>query len=77
MESTGGRSELINGIAGGDSNRRKYFTGWCLFLQAAKAKKAKVIQFIPELEGVPFDVFGNQQKLNQPVLLELEEAVTE
>jgi hypothetical protein len=33
----GSRSELIKGIAGGDSNRRRYFNGWCQFVKLAKA----------------------------------------
>mmetsp|Transcript_23845 Transcript_23845/g.30407 ORF Transcript_23845/g.30407 Transcript_23845/m.30407 type:complete len:114 (-) Transcript_23845:313-654(-) len=31
-----GKSELIKGIAGGDANRKKYFSGWCQFLKEAK-----------------------------------------
>ena len=36
FKQAGGRSELIKGIAGGDSNRRKYFVGWCQFIKMAK-----------------------------------------
>jgi hypothetical protein len=32
-----GRVELIKGIAGSTSNRKKYFNGWCQFVKAAKA----------------------------------------
>ena len=32
-----GRVELIKGIAGGDANKRKFFSGWCQFIKAAAA----------------------------------------
>ena len=38
FKQAGGRSELIKGIAGGDSNRRKYFVGWCQFIKMAKVR---------------------------------------
>lgn len=41
----GGRSELIRGIAGGDQNRKKYFSGWCQFIKLAKAFDGYVIKF--------------------------------
>ena len=66
-----GRSELIKGIAGGDANRRKYLTGWCLFLKAAKAKQGKVIQFSPG-QGVPVDVYAYIQSSSHPEFLDLE-----
>jgi hypothetical protein len=31
-----GRQELIKGIAGGDSNKKKYFSGCCQFIKEAK-----------------------------------------
>lgn len=40
-----GRVELIRGIAGGDQNRRKYFSGWCQFIKLAKAFDGYVIKF--------------------------------
>jgi hypothetical protein len=33
FKQAGGRVELIKGIAGGDQNRRKYYSGWCQFLK--------------------------------------------
>ena len=66
-----GRSELIQGIAGGDANRRKYFSGWCQFLKLALAKHGLVIQFKAE-QGVPVDVYGYKRDKQQPVLLDLE-----
>jgi hypothetical protein len=66
-----GRSELIKGIAGGDSNKRRYFTGWCQFLKLAKAKKGRVIQFTPETQGLPVDVYGYHQADNSCRLLEV------
>jgi hypothetical protein len=43
-----GRAELIKGIAGGDANRRKYYSGWCQFIKLAKQKEGRVIQFSPQ-----------------------------
>ena len=40
-----GRVELIRGIAGGDQNRRKYFSGWCQFIKLAKLFNGYVIKF--------------------------------
>lgn len=67
-----GRSELIKGIAGGDANKRRYYTGWCQFLKLAKAKQGRVIQFTPETQGIPVDVYGYHQASNSCHLLDLE-----
>lgn len=67
-----GRSELIKGIAGGDSNRRKYFIGWCQFCKLAKSFGGKVIQFIPATQGVAVDIYGYTKAENQPELLDLD-----
>jgi len=32
-------------LQGGDSNRRKYFVGWCQFIKMAKAMHGRVIKF--------------------------------
>ena len=66
-----GRAELIKGIAGGDANRRKYFSGWCQFLKLAVSKGGLVIQFRAE-QGVAVDVYGYNAEKQQPLLLELE-----
>ncbi|EEC44585.1 predicted protein [Phaeodactylum tricornutum CCAP 1055/1] len=71
-----GRQELIKGIAGGDSNRRKYFGGWCQFLKMGKAKKGKVIQFFPT-QSVPVDVYAFIQARNAPQLLPLEDGLVD
>jgi len=71
FKQAGGRSELIKGIAGGDSNRRKYFAGWCQFLKLAKAREGQAIQFTAE-QGVPVDVYGYQNATQRPQLLDLE-----
>jgi hypothetical protein len=42
FKQAGGKSELIKGIAGGDQNRRKYFSGWCQFIKLAKAMNGYV-----------------------------------
>lgn len=74
-----GRSELIKGIAGGDANRRKYYSGWCQFIKMAVAKQGYVIQFTPTSQpsddtrptpiGVPVDIYGYLADIQQPVLL--------
>jgi len=74
FKQAGGRSELIKGIAGGDSNRRKYFVGWCQFLKLCKAKKGSVIQFTPE-QGVDVDIYGFVQSKCHPEFLSLDRMV--
>lgn len=71
-----GRSELIKGIAGGDANRRKYFSGWCQFMKLAVAKQGLVIQFNAQ-QGVPVDVYGYKKDKQQPVLLDLESGLVD
>jgi Immune Mapped Protein 2 (IMP2) N-terminal domain len=66
-----GRSDLIKGIAGGDANRRKYFSGWCQFLKQAVAKNGLVIQFVAQ-QGVAVDVYGYLKSEQRPMLLPLE-----
>ena len=58
FNAAGGRSELIKGIAGGDSNRRKYFDGWCMFVKLAKAMNGSVKKFYAPGCGVGVDVYG-------------------
>ena len=70
FKQAGGRSELIKGIAGGDSNRRKYFVGWCQFLKLAKAKEGRVIMFTPA-QGVPVDIYGYNTATQHPQFLDL------
>ena len=73
-----GRSELIKGIAGGDANRRKYYSGWCQFLKLAKQKQGRVIQFTPAAgQYVAVDVYAYSNKLSAPVLLNLEEGLVD
>ena len=70
-----GRSELIKGIAGGDSNRRKYFVGWCQFIKMAKAMNGRVIKFPNAIQGVEVDVYGYRQSDSHPDFLGLDEAL--
>jgi len=72
-----GRSELIKGIAGGDANRRKYFSGWCQFLKQAVAKRGLVIQFTPAQQGVPVDVYGYKKDKQEPTQLDLESGLVD
>ena len=37
-----GYVELIGGIVGGEKNKRKYYSGWCQFIQLAKSFGGKV-----------------------------------
>jgi Immune Mapped Protein 2 (IMP2) N-terminal domain len=69
-----GRSELIRGIAGGDSNRRKYFVGWCQFLKQAHARKGSFIQFTAQ-QGVQVDIYGYVQSKHSPEILTSEKMV--
>jgi hypothetical protein len=73
----GGRSELIKGIAGGDSNRRKYFSGWCQFIKLAHQKKGRVIKFPNSHQGVEVDVYGFSIKLDTPTFLALDEGLVD
>lgn len=40
-----GRQELIKGIAGGDANKKKYFSGCCQFIKEAKKVRSLLILF--------------------------------
>lgn len=76
FKQAGGRSALIQGIAGGDSNRRKYFAGWCQFLKLAKARQGKAIQFSPE-QGVPVDIYGFNNADQRPQFLDTESGLVD
>mmetsp|Transcript_2339 Transcript_2339/g.5042 ORF Transcript_2339/g.5042 Transcript_2339/m.5042 type:complete len:171 (+) Transcript_2339:141-653(+) len=52
-----GRQELIKGIAGGDSNKKKYFSGCCQFLKEAKKFKGMVTFHSPIEQGIEVDIF--------------------
>jgi Immune Mapped Protein 2 (IMP2) N-terminal domain len=71
-----GKSVLIKGIAGGDSNRRKYFSGWCQFLKLAVAKGGMVIQFTAQ-QGVAVDVYGYLKDKQRPVYMDLESGLVD
>ncbi|CAJ1961361.1 unnamed protein product [Cylindrotheca closterium] len=70
--------ELIKGIAGGDQNRKKYFSGWCQFIKQAKAMGGYVIKF-PNAEqgGVEVDIIGFRKESEEPIELDLEEGLIE
>ena len=51
------RQNLITGIAGGDANRKKYFSGWCQFVKEAKKFNGWVTK-IPDMGGVEVDVYA-------------------
>lgn len=73
-----GRSELIKGIAGGDAGKRRYYTGWCQFVKlATRQESGRLIQFTPETQGIPVDVYAYHQATNSCRLLDLEAELTE
>mmetsp|Transcript_19273 Transcript_19273/g.24861 ORF Transcript_19273/g.24861 Transcript_19273/m.24861 type:complete len:188 (+) Transcript_19273:191-754(+) len=76
FKQAGGRSELIKGIAGGDSNRRRYFVGWCQFLKQAVAKKGRVIMFTPA-QGVAVDIYGYENHTQQPRHLDMQSGLVD
>jgi hypothetical protein len=73
----GGRSELIKGIAGGDSNRRKYFSGWCQFIKLARQMNGRVIKFPNADQGVEVDIYAYSQSDCAPVFLDLDEGLVD
>ena len=72
-----GRVELIKGIAGGDTNRRKYFSGWCQFIKLAQAKQAYVIKFPNAQKGVEVDLIGFIKREERIVELNLDDGLVE
>ena len=52
-----GRQELIKGIAGGDSNKKKYYSGICQFVKEAKKFKGWVLLHHPIAQGIDVDVY--------------------
>jgi len=77
FKQAGGWSELIKGIAGGDQNRRKYYSGWAQFIKIAKSYQGYVIKFPNAEQGVEVDVVAYRAKDEQPVALELDEGLIE
>ena len=77
FKQSGGRSELIKGIAGGDSNRRKYFVGWCQFIKLAWQMNGCVIKFPNAQQGVEVDVYGYSAADKCPVFLALDEGMVD
>ena len=52
--------ELIRGIVGGEKNKRKYYSGWCQFIQLAKHWGGKVAQKTTFDQGIKVDMYGYQ-----------------
>mmetsp|Transcript_45058 Transcript_45058/g.109565 ORF Transcript_45058/g.109565 Transcript_45058/m.109565 type:complete len:225 (-) Transcript_45058:203-877(-) len=77
FKQAGGKSELIKGIAGGDQNRRKYFSGWCQFIKQAKAMNGYVIKFPNAPQGVEVDVVGYKTKEEKAYELDLDVGLLE
>lgn len=55
-----GYVELIRGIVGGEKNKRKYYSGWCQFIQLAKSFGGKVAKKSIFEQGLKVDVYGYQ-----------------
>ena len=73
-----GRVDIITGVAGGsDSNRRKYYSGWCQFIRAAKQMNGYVIKFPNQQQGVEVDVVAFMKTNEQIVELNLDEGLIE
>ena len=53
-----GRVELIKGIAGGDANKRKFFSGWCQFVKAAVVFSGSIRKF-PNNGGLEVDLYAH------------------
>jgi len=77
FKQAGGRSELIKGIAGGDLNRRKYYSGWCQFIKLAYQKKGKLIKFPNSDQGVEVDIYGFSLQHDTPTFLELDKGLVD
>jgi len=77
FKQAGGRSELIKGIAGGDQNRRKYFSGWCQFIKMAKAMNGYLIKFPNSEQGVEVDVVTYKNDTEQPYEINFDEGLVE
>jgi len=77
FKQAGGRVELIKGIAGGDQNRRKYFSGWCQFIKLAKAFNGYVIKFPNSEQGVEVDVIGYKTSEEKAYELDLDAGLIE
>jgi hypothetical protein len=50
--------ELIGGIVGGEKNKRKYYSGWCQFIQLAKSFGGKVAKKPDFEQGIKVDIYG-------------------
>lgn len=55
-----GYVELIRGIVGGEKNKRKYYSGWCQFINLAQHWEGKVAQKTTFDQGIKIDVYGYQ-----------------
>ena len=55
-----GRVELIKGIAGGDANKRKFFSGWCQFIKAAAAFNGSARKF-PNVGGLEIELYAHNK----------------
>lgn len=57
-DQAGGYVELIRGIVGGEKNKRKYYSGWCSFIQMAKSLSGLVSKNPHVEQGIKIDLYG-------------------
>jgi hypothetical protein len=60
-QGAGGYVELIRGIVGGEKNKKKYYSGWCQFIQMAKSLSGQVKKFTHFAQGLKVDIYGYHQ----------------
>lgn len=63
----GGYSELLRGIVGGTQNNKRYFQGWCQFVQLAKSMKGQVKKVDSSGQSIPVDLYGYANGSVHPV----------
>jgi hypothetical protein len=58
-DKAGGYSELLRGIVGGTRNNRRYYQGWCQFIQMAKSMQGEVKKIPSQVgQSLPVDLYG-------------------
>lgn len=66
-ETAGGYSELLRGIVGGTQNRKRYYNGWCQFVQLAKSMKGEVKIVEATGQSLAVDLYGYSKGRVQPI----------
>jgi hypothetical protein len=72
----GGYTELLRGIVGGTQNNRRYYNGWCQFVQLAKSMKGRIKIIDSSNDGgnndspgqnLPIDLYGYMNGTVRPI----------